>query len=221
MCRLVRHCVSSLVLSAVWVLMASGAMAGIAGTAHDLGTSVGGGEICKFCHVPHNVTATRLLWNHTLSSNNFSWSDATKTYGGTDLPTNIKTWSGSSKNCLACHDGSVALGDLTSGLIGDADNKITGSAKIGPDLKGNHPVSVPYPEGGVKNTYNSIETGDDVPLGNYVSAPATVRIYHDGGGAADAGIECASCHEPHNDTLNPFLRITKDGSAICLACHAY
>ena len=37
-------------------------------------------------------------------------------------------------------------------------------------------------------------------------------------GGAQPYVECASCHDPH--TTNPtFLRISNDGSAVCLACH--
>ena len=40
---------------------------------------------------------------------------------------------------------------------------------------------------------------------------------------ADLGpsVECASCHDPHEDTLRPvqFMRISNANSGVCLACH--
>ena len=32
-------------------------------------------------------------------------------------------------------------------------------------------------------------------------------------------VECASCHDPHSAVNGIFLRITNDGSAVCLSCH--
>jgi predicted CXXCH cytochrome family protein len=32
-------------------------------------------------------------------------------------------------------------------------------------------------------------------------------------------VECASCHDPHTETQQTFLRTSNTGSAICLACH--
>ena len=34
-------------------------------------------------------------------------------------------------------------------------------------------------------------------------------------------VECASCHDPHEDTVRPvsFLRIANSNSDVCLACH--
>ena len=37
--------------------------------------------------------------------------------------------------------------------------------------------------------------------------------------AATATVECASCHNPHNNSLGNFLRKANTGSAICLSCH--
>src|SRR5687767_11450360 len=53
--------------------------------------------ICVFCHTPHKANASLLLWNHTMSANDYKWSDVSggKTTGGTAYPTNLKTWSGS------------------------------------------------------------------------------------------------------------------------------
>ena len=40
-------------------------------------------------------------------------------------------------------------------------------------------------------------------------------------GTQGPSVECASCHDPHEDTARPvsFLRIANAGSGVCLACH--
>ena len=39
------------------------------------------------------------------------------------------------------------------------------------------------------------------------------------GGTTNVGIECASCHNAHNNSLGNFLRKSNAGSAICTSCH--
>ncbi|MBI3996242.1 MAG: cytochrome c3 family protein [Candidatus Omnitrophica bacterium] len=189
---------------------------------HNMSSKAPGGQVCIVCHAPHGVPKSPLLWNHVLSANNYSWSDWVKTTGDTTLPTNIQSWSGSTKMCLSCHDGTVALGALADGTVFDT-RKMTGHNLIttpSGDLKGNHPVAIPYPYNRVKNTYNGITTGDLAMQSGWVATPTKVKIYIDAaGGANNRGIECASCHDPHG-TANPnYLRDSTSGSALCLDCH--
>lgn len=188
---------------------------------HNMSTRTPDARVCLPCHAPHKLPGTILIWNHTLSAANFSWSDATATTGGTALPTNIKTWSGSSKTCFACHDGTVDIGSIYSPPINFDAVKIAASAQMGPDLKGNHPVSVPYPYNNAKNTYNGVTTGSVLTLTEYQAAPTGVRVFIDSGqaGPNNRGIECASCHDPHGTGYPKYLRLDTKNSAICLACH--
>ena len=220
---------------------------GLAGSLHDFtdeGTNTQAVGLCTFCHTPHRALSTRLLWNHTLSSNTFSWDEAT-TMGGTDLPTNIQTWIGPTRNCLSCHDGSVAIGDVAwfnkaGPLVINATDHQNDDFTVGPggDLTGNHPVALPYPfnnTGG--ESYNGISTGIDVAL-EWVPDPRVngIRLFKDsglgsalaGGEEGNAGIECSSCHDPHNASTvqdEYFLRGSLTGNAggpagyICLKCH--
>ncbi len=233
---------------------------GITDSPHDLTAGHGtasttdeAASICVFCHAPHGgggqaPVSTRLLWNHRLSAQSFSWSDQTHTVGGTELPTNIGTWAGPSKNCLSCHDGTVAVGDvLRTGSPGLPSFTVTGSRLVdgkiaagnlivvepGGDLSGNHPVGVPYPFGGVPSTYNNIATGPGVELSEYVAAPVNVKLFTDIGNdvitgptTGRTGIECGSCHDVHNRRAldRPLLRdlFTSGAGAsarLCLDCH--
>lgn len=194
---------------------------------HNMSSKAPGGQSCVACHAPHGVPNSPLLWNHVLSDSNFSWSDWVQTTGGTTLPTNIKTWSGSTKMCLSCHDGTVEVGAIyapegtvfDTGKLTDAHHgKVTTGTG---DLKGNHPVSVPYPHNSVKNTYNGITTGDNALASGWVANPTKVKIYIDpaAAGPNNRGIECASCHDPHGTPSSNYLRDATAGSALCLNCH--
>jgi hypothetical protein len=229
---------------------------GIAGTAHDFTTEINNTEaigLCTFCHTPHRAQSTRLLWNHTLSAETYSWSDITSTTGGTPLPTFDSTWQGVSKNCLSCHDGTVAIGDVAwfqaapkTGVNAILDHQhddpadpalITFNSGLGGggDMSGNHPVAHPFPYQGQASTYNGSTTGASALQSGWVADPTAggIRLFNDAGGevtagavAGSSGIECSSCHDPHNGNGVVdvrFLRGTitgNDQNYICLKCHA-
>ncbi|MFQ5588450.1 MAG: hypothetical protein ACE5F7_06385 [Nitrospiria bacterium] len=239
------------VLILMWlpVPAASQPASGIAGSDHDFsGTSAGGAEVtgtCTFCHTPHKAAQTRLLWNHSLSPNTFSWSDATSTIGGTTLPSITPSWSGPSKFCLACHDGSVAVGDIlwfsgsawTGAAALDLKKLDTGQDNIASPsgmLDGNHPVAHPYPYLGAGNTYNGTTTGSAVDLVEFNPDPTTsgIQLFNDAAGniengpvSGNTGIECSSCHDPHNGSKvqdKYFLLGELGGNGpnyICTKCH--
>jgi predicted CXXCH cytochrome family protein len=184
----------------------------VTGTSHDF-TGQGAASECVTCHVPHGSTAGALLWNHTLSSNTLTFGAGASTVAGTSLPTDIGSSPGTSSFCLSCHDGSVAVGDMTVGTDWGA-SVITGSAVIGTNgnIAGNHPVEIPYPDQ-AGATYDSITTGAD-PAG-YQPSPTGVKIFGTTAGAK--GMGCASCHNPHDGTNNPFLRVA--AGSLCSSCH--
>src|SRR4029077_11329544 len=67
-------------------------------------------QVCVFCHTPHGATqGVTPLWNRQLSSQTHtaytsSSLDANAIQGSLDQP------GGSSKLCLSCHDGTLAIG---------------------------------------------------------------------------------------------------------------
>lgn len=222
----------------------------VAGPANQNGTTAVG--LCTFCHTPHKAQSTRLLWNHALSINTFSWTDAASTTGGTTLPNIVPGYQGASVRCLSCHDGSVAIGDvswfkegpavantLKMGDVGQLNNEfvITGGGTGGSDMKGNHPVAIPFPYGNASSTYNGITTGAQVDLNEWQADPTAngIRLFTNTGSnftagatGGSTGIECSSCHDPHNGvgkvptTSDFFLRgnfTGNDSNYICLKCH--
>lgn len=215
---------------------------GIAGTSHDFSSKGGGVGLCTFCHTPHKALSTLLLWNHTLSTNTFKW-DVPATTAGTTYPTfKGDTYKGPTAKCLSCHDGSVAVGDIAWWMEGkpavlDNTKHSTGEFNIASttgSMAGNHPVAMPYPYLQAKNTYNAVTTGTGATLNEWQTDPTglNIRMFNDDGTgnitagvvAAKTGIECSSCHDPHNKASvdDLFLRGTLKGTTtayICLKCH--
>lgn len=221
-----------------WADAAPGA--GIAGSKHDFSGKGGAGE-CTFCHTPHRGQQTLLLWNHKLSTNTFKW-DVPTTTAGTPFPTfKGDTFKGPTAKCLSCHDGSVAIGDVAwwKGAPATLDTTTHGqgsrvSVGFGGNLAGNHPVAMPYPFNNQKSTYNNSTTGPAIVTTEFVTDPTTlnIRLFNDDGAgnitagpvSAKSGIECTSCHDPHNKASKDqlFLRGSISGNTtdyICLKCH--
>lgn len=211
-----RACLTGLLLTATSLSVSAGT---ITGSAHDF--SVAGwnstGEICVVCHTPHNadtsVTAAP-LWNHVITSKTFV------TYASDTLNATVGQPSGTSKLCLSCHDGTVAL-DSFGGSNGATF--MTGSVAVGSDeLDNDHPISFTYDQtlitaDGALHALDSaanIGSGADVRNGTISS-----NLLFGG------QVQCASCHDVHNKftvgptATNKLLRITNDGSTLCLTCH--
>ena len=192
-------------LFAVLVLATTASAQSISGTDHDLRTRLSINEICVPCHTPHNAypdpasTVDMVLWNHDETGEIFT--------PYTTLAGNTSQFDGTSKLCLSCHDGVTAV-DNYGGVTGGTDF-ITGSANMGTDLSNDHPIGVKYPP----------EDSGSNPLPGY-NDPATFTNVKLVTVASVDRIECASCHDVHNNTNIPFLRRANTGSALCLECHA-
>ncbi|MCP4682022.1 MAG: cytochrome c3 family protein [Desulfobacterales bacterium] len=183
----------------------------IAGTSHDFsgeGWSGGYDEICSACHTPHNADTSVTnapLWDHVLTTAAYTVYTNPATLDATmDNPPD-----GVSKLCLSCHDGTVAL-DAFGGRTPTA-GAITGDALLGTDLSDDHPVSF---------TYDTALATADTELID----PDQAASGPDGGTIADEMLfsdemHCASCHDVHDGTNKPFLRIVNTASALCLTCH--
>jgi predicted CXXCH cytochrome family protein len=169
--------------------------------------STAGQDACVFCHTPHNADPGAPLWNHRLPMGQFP------VYQSSTMKANVSPMSAqdSSKLCLICHDGTIALGDtVNDGLI--------------PFLQGGNytlPASSPSNLAGGNRGFS-----DDHPfafalaLGTEIRTPAggdPVRLDQNG------RLQCVSCHQPHREDIDPtvrkFLVKANDASAICLSCH--
>jgi predicted CXXCH cytochrome family protein len=200
----------ALLLIVALVLPVRVAQAGITGSAHDFSGDVwSGGKICQPCHTPHNAdtsVAEAPLWNHEITTATFVL------YSSPTLNASPSQPGGSSKLCLSCHDGTVAI-DSFGGATGT--NIISGSANVGTNLSNDHPTSF---------TYDAALAGAD---GELVDPSADGDADPDTVGNAvpyvplfSGQLQCASCHDVHNSTSLPqLLRVSNAGSGLCLKCH--
>ncbi len=158
-------------------------------------------RICVFCHTPHNAASNTLLWNRA---------DTTTTYipySSSTAPQVVGQPTGSSRLCLSCHDGTIALGALNSLPTEVAMTQRflgIGAGAIGADLSDDHPVSFLY----------------DVALSNanpeykdpsLLLEPITLD--------SNGELQCSTCHDAHDNTYGKFLYMDNTASALCLQCH--
>jgi predicted CXXCH cytochrome family protein len=229
------------IIVVVFTLISSSAFAQIAATKHNLsnasGNSVrsstagGTNQVCVFCHVPHKARADKnAAWNRSDPSSSASWGSATTTVGGTTLSSTIGK---PSLECFSCHDGTSNIGSVISSPTGSALSMVgtgaggtmTSGAAINPSsLAGNHPVSVRMPSAdNGSGTYNGNSTGSRVRTSEFDTLAAAkgsgMLFYTDSDNPAVSGIECGSCHDPHDNSNAPFLRGSLSGSDLCGNCH--
>lgn len=165
--------------------------------------AVGESEICVFCHTPHNAAPQTPLWNRENPRVYYRIYDSSTTDARIDQPF------GPSKMCLSCHDGSMALGNVLSRpqvhpIVMTARTIPPGTADLTNDLSDDHPIGFRY-DRALSNRDQQLRPPEvvtrDLPMGSH------------------ADVHCTTCHDPHNNELGDFLRITDKMSAICVTCH--
>jgi len=210
-------------------------------------TAVTESQICVFCHTPHQAEAipNAPLWNRQDSVAAYT-PYTSDTIDANDI---AATPGGSSKLCLSCHDGTIAIGQVNvvnaqsnvtinmsgtgaGGIMPSGQGDNTGfTRKLGTDLSNDHPISF---------TYDSTLANADGELRNPAfeahianRAPGVKPLVP----LENGQLQCTSCHDPHirdtDITKNiKFLRLHRfqEGFAtggnfddandiICLACH--
>ena len=224
----------------------------IANTQHNLSMTWGGegadprsvtataeSQICVFCHTPHgaNTTTTAPLWNRSLEGD-IGYSATYSMYNSSSMEASQLAGapptapSNSSKLCLSCHDGVIAVGSVnvlngSSGTIA-MNNTGTGGVmpdgsygansgntrNIGTDLTNDHPISI---------TYNSALALADGELTDPLASPHVgvrgpglrplIPLIPDPEDGNTPKLECVSCHDPHirDDTGTDikFLRLNR------------
>lgn len=170
----------------------------IDGTPHDLvATGYGTGNPCRFCHTPHGAIAGTPLWNHQLSTAVY------KIYQSSSLDAKAGQPTGSSKLCLSCHDGTVALAEtVRSGGI-SATMPPRGT-NLGTDLSDDHPISF---------AYSASLAAQDVQLRAPEALPGHLRLDQ------AQELQCSTCHNPHDNTFGKFLTMSNLRSQMCTTCH--
>lgn len=197
-----------LALSAL-LLICNMSMSQITNSAHNFTSSAWNtsGQLCKPCHTPHSggsENSNTPLWNHQMGSNT-----AYTLYSSASMNAVTGQPDGSSKLCLSCHDGTVALanfGGVKTGktFVGEATN-------LGASLANDHPVSFTYDaalataDGGLHNPTTALSGLGGTINNNLLTA---------------GKMQCTSCHDVHNKAgVAKMLVKNNTGSALCLTCH--
>lgn len=200
----------------VVLLAAHCGTAQIANTKHDMSNASTGAtiksttetEICKFCHVPHSTVLHVPLWGHDTSTATYT------AYTSQTLTNTVTaTITGSTKLCLSCHDGQVAVNSLgpqrTAPAMVSNITKVSGKSLLGTALDDDHPVS-----------FTMTATGNSELTLPQKNTHLTGQVHLDDNGY----VQCTSCHDPHKSdgdkVCTKFLVASNNSSGICTACHA-
>jgi len=212
----------------------------IVGSKHDLSVTnfynVKGdssNRVCIFCHTPHSANSDLVdadgvkapIWNRRIS--NMSAFVLYDESPGT--PSSV------SLACLSCHDGVNAQGRTSAVDAGATHNVINaaGSGLTGPNGGENpncgacHPFS--RPKGGGLYPATTWQIGADLTDDHPISINYAASFAHrpgeflaqpiNGLKLFNGKVECASCHNVHDNANGLFLRTSNTSSGVCKSCH--
>lgn len=158
-------------------------------------------EVCIRCHTPKVSETIAPLWDRDLVPT------TAKALPAATAPPGRPT--GSSKECLTCHDGMIAMGNIVS-----PDRQIETAQKLTTlshgvrtsltDLSDDHPVSFKF---------DHALASKNAKLRDPTTLTGAVRL--DKGGA----MQCTSCHDPHDNSNSKFLVMGNASSQLCNSCH--
>ncbi len=169
-------------------------------------------RICIFCHSSHNTSKEGPLWNHETSQ-----PETFTTYKRSTMSSRPEQPNGSTKLCLSCHDGTIAVGairglerPITMRNVGEnGEIPVTRKSNIGRDLSGTHPVSVKYQQ----------STALEVDHLRWPPIDLEGKVGPD----ADGYVQCTSCHDPHDDSRSERYPFWKKATFddVCMTCHSF
>ncbi len=161
-------------------------------------------QVCIFCHTPHNARQDiPYLWNRRDQTASYI------PYQSSTLVARVGQPTGSSKLCLSCHDGTIALGAIVSEaeeiqFQGGIRFLPAGPSRIYTDLSDDHPVSF---------VYDSRLAHARLGLADPALLPPVIKLDNYG------QLQCTACHDPHDDTYGKFLVMSNQFSGLCTSCH--
>ena len=184
------------------------------GSTQTIHATTGTDEVCVFCHTPHKGTTTAPLWNRATPAGPWTM------YSSNTIDMTIAASpQGVSLACLSCHDGATALDNLINapgsggytaggtsqgwtftGTGGGNTIPASSVANVGTDLSDDHPISVTY------------SPSQDPDFYSITTVTGSLTLY-------SGNVECATCHNPHDNTYGTFLVMSNANSALCKTCH--
>ena len=212
-------------------------IADVRNTKHNLSTTgpgpvkapVGGeSQVCVFCHTPHAAESIPAapLWNRKLSG-----ATTYTTYTSSSIEASAAELAagpgGSSKLCLSCHDGTMALGNVnvlngatnqTIALDNTAGGKMPAGSdatsgftrNIGVNLSNDHPISFTY-NAALATADGELRSPDGTIVGNRVQGVNPKPKLP----LEASQMQCSTCHDPHLRETDPakgsakFLRLNR------------
>ncbi|MDX2119294.1 MAG: cytochrome c3 family protein [Planctomycetota bacterium] len=210
-----RHHVSlahaaGLVLGVCMATFAHAQMVSVINSPHDLSAgstarirAASEDQVCIFCHTPHNASPAAPLWNRLLSPAAYSIYTSRALNAKPGQPT------GSSKLCLSCHDGTIALGSVLSRgtpiqMSGGVIAMPAGASNLGTDLRDDHPISF---------AFDTTLAAKDVKLRSPATLPPEIKL------DSNRELQCTTCHDAHNNAFGKFLVKRNTNSELCISCH--
>jgi predicted CXXCH cytochrome family protein len=231
---------SGAALGTLMVLTPLTSHATIIGSKHDFSTNtaywVGGTNnwtasrsstnVCGECHTIHHAPdpARGPLWIHTPTANTFKTYDQA---GSETFPSGLTvTLGSSSKACLSCHDGSIAINSQDSGATPNTTTKLAGGGSVfiatnaivievaggQDDLTHMHPIGVNY-----ASAIGLMPTGDLNPVSTPIAGGSISSVMLKNG-----NVECSSCHDIHRTqgtSSTSGIYTVASGQNLCLTCH--
>jgi hypothetical protein len=216
-------------------------IADVKGTRHNLSADGPGStraaagattEVCVFCHTPHGATQSDLggaplrspLWNRRVPAGATYTPYTSASLDAQSIVDGLNAQpGGSSKLCLSCHDGTLAIGNVNV-LNGNANASIpmTGTGPggtmpagegvqsgftrfLGTDLRNDHPISLTFNSAlaardGELRPVDAAQrwpAGSGAVLGVRTPGFKPLLPLEPTGNAGAGQVQCATCHDPH------------------------
>ncbi|MBL8535246.1 MAG: hypothetical protein JNL33_15470 [Betaproteobacteria bacterium] len=198
--------------------------ANISATRHNLsvsgpGTTKSDGttEVCVFCHTPHGASSAPAapLWNRALSGQTYTVYESSSLDAQTIAGQLLDQPAGSSKLCLSCHDGTLAIGSVNvlggqqsaslnvsgtgpGGTMPPGSGTATGFTRnLGTDLSNDHPLSITY-DGALANADGELRPpATAAHIGLRAPGAKFPVPLEPTGPLGQAQVQCGTCHDPH------------------------
>lgn len=179
-------------------------------------------QVCVFCHTPHAATTVQApLWNRKVAGQGYTQNYVmydSSTLDSKQVQGSLNQPGGSSKLCLSCHDGTMAIGSVnvlngqgsgtTPGTVSVAmsggPNMPVGAGtatgftrNLGTDLSNDHPISVSF-NSTLATRDGELRAPDGVLVGpRSKGVKPKLPLEQTGPAGYEAQIQCAACHDPH------------------------